>query len=330
MNNNTKSKKSISLSNGILILGAISTVAAYCALPGTGIVSSLPLLAICAAICAFIPTSNGVKLAMLPIMTCVFATVITGKTMHAIYMALLCFLLCICGIYAKKLLDNKKILLKLCAIVLLCAMLAVNLYFCGSVVDAINSDRILTEYFDTHYAETVEHSGCYYDHTSGVYRLDLNSAAAPTIKRALYIQGGVIYDGYKPRAEAILTVLPVSLISSTLRQQFPSDSFGVTDAEIVGFSPDKIDPSTQAVHSELMRFTVHIDGTLTKQEFFAKAKEYAFTLQFSNAGYDSITYVGGNGMTDIYQLTVRKGLIYLDVTESDIVPCKGIISKIIK
>lgn len=321
--NKTGSIKKISSSTGILICGAISASAAYFALPGTGIASSLPLLAVCAAICAFIPTDIIVKMLMLPLMTFAFATVLTGNTMHAAYMALLCLVLCGAGVFAKRLAFDKKVILKITAILIICVMLFINTLFCGSAFKNAQYGNMLEDYFESTYADTVTHEHCYYDHTSGLYKIDISSQSSPTVKRSAYIMGGVIYDDYKARAERILTV-PVSLqLTSALRQSFGDNDFSVEDARIIGFSPDKIDPTSQDTHGELMEFTVSLGGMMTKEQFFDKAKEYALALEFSDAVYHRITFKGGNGMNDIYMITVRKGLIFADIGIDDVVPCKS-------
>ncbi len=321
--NNTSTKQKLSASTGILICGAISSAAAYFALPGTSVAASLPLLAICAAICAFIPTDTISKLLMLPLMTFAFATVITGNTLHSGYMAILSLVFCTAAIAAKKLICDKKTILKAVAILIICAMLFINILFCGSAINNAKSSKLLTEYFNNTYADTVTHKSCYYDHVSGLYKIDICYHASPTVKRSAYIMGGVIYDDYKVRAERILTV-PVSLqLTSAIRELFDDGDFSVEGARIIGFSPDKIDPSALDTHGELMEFTVRLGGIMTKDEFFAKAKEYALALQFSDAVYHRIVFKGGNGMNDIYQITVRKGMLFADISIDDVMPCKS-------
>lgn len=321
--NNTTKETRISISNGILICGVISALAAYFALPGRSIVASLPIIAICAAICAFIPTHDGIKALMLPLMTLVFASVTTGNTLHAVYMALLALIFCVLCIMAKRLTEKKKALMTVLSVLIICLSLLINTFFCGFIGNAVKSDGLLKGYVSSSYAKSVEYGDCYYDHTSGLYKLDVSSHAMPTEKRSVYVMGGVVFDSYKSRTESILTVPVTLLLTSTLRTSFPSADFSVTSADIIGFSPDKLDPSSQDVHGELMQFTVRLGGMMTKEQFFEKAKEMALTLQLSNVDFCRVTFVGGNGMNDLCSLTVRKEMHFAPPSIDEVQPYRN-------
>ncbi len=292
------------------VCGVIAAAAAYYTIPGDGIIGSLPLLAICGAVSAFLPTELWIKLAMLPIMTFAFSTVKTGNTLHAAYMAALCLIINGLCVAAKYMTANLKKAAKLFTIVPIVISFLLNTAYCGFFADAVKCDGMLQEYFSQHYTDTVTATAAYYDHTSRSYKMELVSSAAPTEPRSLYIMGGRVYDSYKQRVQNILTVPAALLITSTIRDAFTNDSISLIDAKIIGYSPDKYDPTEQNVHSELMQFTVRLGGSMTKEEFLQRVTDYTRLLNFANVGFYRIEFIGGMGIYDVYSLTVKSGLIY--------------------
>lgn len=294
--------KSLFTSLSLPILAVLACIAALNLRSGAGVWVSLPLYPVCVAISCFLKVKVWQRVALFPLFTavvCLGESNSPEEVLPYLGMSILCLGYVTTGIYLLRKKVWKKVLPGVGFIVL---YLAISLFVLGNPITALPKGAILNDYIADNYGEGSHFTQVRYDAPSGNYTVTAYNKKYPTETAEIFLMNDRVVDHYKALVEQQATREQAKKITELLRKAFPRDTFSVSGVRIDGFLEDgtPYDTTRTDIAEERMHFRVEIGAETSVEKYLEAVAWYRKVLDASNAGYASVTFLGG---TNFYYRT---------------------------
>ena len=298
----TKLKRKAELSPALsalymLLLGLLACVASLTMRPSAGIWSTLPLYPICVAAACFIPAKPWHRFLFFGGITLLL------NLAESTPMESLPYLLVGIGCFgavsiAMALLKSKKLKKSLIGGGILVCYLAFSFLYMGNPFAAFGKSAVLDEYIQTHYGEGNYFENVRYDTVSGCYAVTAYNKKFPSETAEIFLMGDRVIDHYRELVEQQAMREQALVLTTTLREAFPKDSFTVIGVKIDGFleNGEKYDAYETKADPKDMHFYVELSGKPIFEKYYEGVQGYARTFAMLKTEFASVTYLCGTGL----------------------------------
>ncbi len=281
----------------VLLIGLLACAASLTMRSSAGIWSTVPLYPVCVAVACFIPAKSWHRFLFFGGITLLLnlAEGTPAECLPYLLVAVGCF-----GTVsvAMALLKSRKLKKSLIGGCILVSYLVFSFLFMGNPFVAFGKSAALNEYIETHYGEGNHFENVRYDTTSGCYTVTAYNKRFPSETAEIFLMGDRVIDHYRELVEQQALREQALVLTTTLREAFPKDSFTVTGVRIDGFlkNGERFDAYETKADPADMHFYIELSGKPIFEKYYEGVQGYARTFAMKNTEFASVTYLCGTGL----------------------------------
>lgn len=308
---------------GIVLTVLVAFVGTYFYLPHHGIVSSLPIVILCAFVCTFFKLNEGLKVSLFFIMPFFISTFLGESVKTSLFIGILCGVFYILAYGAVLLFKKKNVKYTVFASLLVVISLCIHVFSNSTPFDVTKNNKALSKYITENYsgeplsATDVKFNA--FDRSYGLFLVPQHDAGISL--NVVAKDGKIIRDDFVDYSEKYNMLVGAGRITYVIREMFPDLNFTVESNRIYGYPFSTSATVTPAVdYSRYMDFSVYFTSYNGAKEFTELAEQCYRTLLTSGFCCRSITFYGGIGTRYIAKINVPFDS-FKDNLENFVEPC---------